>query len=639
MTDHYLNIDRLTVGYDRKPLIKDIYLGVKRGEILVLIGPNGAGKSTILKSLVRQLKPIGGTVWLDDTDLASLHIGEQAKRIASVFPERVPVELLTVEDVVAMGRYPYTGTLGLLSEHDREVIRETMHRLRIDEMASRDFTQLSDGQRQRVLLARALVQEPELLVMDEPTTYLDIRYQLELLTILRELAAERHLTIVVSLHELELAKQLADHVVCVRGDRIAAYGTPQEIFVPERIEALFDLEAGAYSRFIGQTPSEEETHFVFSGGKKLRCGFTTGTCAALAAQACARRLVVGSWPEYVSLRTPKGWIVRCKPLDCSFDDVSAICAIRKDAGDDDDRTDGMLIYAKVNLTDTPGVRVDGGKGVGRVTKPGLDQPIGAAAINSVPRQMIREAVEAVLLSADFHGGAEVIISAPEGETVGTRTFNPMLGIEGGISILGTSGVVEPMSMQALVDTIRVELRQARARGYDTIVLTPGNYGLDYLRGHAIQPPDVPVVRCSNFIGDALDLCGLMGFSTVLLVGHIGKLVKTAGGIMNTHSRYADCRAELFCAYAAMRGADAELCRALMDCATTDACVELLEKAKLRDAVMSDLTDAVQRHLDRRAEGRFRVGALLFSNVYGELGRTASAVEIIREWHTMAEKES
>ncbi len=631
MTEQYLNIDRLTVGYNNSPLIHEICLSVKRGEILVLIGPNGAGKSTILKSLIRQLNPLGGTVTLDGIDLAALKSNERAKRIASVFPGRVPVELLTVEDVIAMGRYPYTGTLGLLSEHDREVIRETMKQLSVEDLASRDFNQLSDGQRQRVLLARALVQEPELLVMDEPTTYLDIRYQLELLTILRKLAAERKLTIVVSLHELELAKRLADHVVCVRGDRIAAFGTPAEIFVPERIEALFDLEPGAYRRFLGQASEEANTRYILSGGKKLRCGFTTGTCAALAAQACARRLITGSWPAYVSIRTPKGWTVRSEPEDRSFENDTARCAIRKDAGDDDDRTDGMLIYASVRLTDTPGITIDGGEGIGRVTKPGLDQPVGAAAINSVPRKMIRESVESVMQSADDAGGADIVISAPEGAAVAARTFNPMLGIEGGISILGTSGIVEPMSMQALVDTIEVELRQARAQGFDTVVLTPGNYGLDWLRGHDIQPPEVPVVRCSNFIGDALDLCAAMGFTTVLLVGHVGKLVKLAGGIMNTHSRYADCRTELFCAYAALHGADAELCRALMNCATTDGCVDLLEKNGLRDAVLGNLTEAIQQHLNRRAEGKFRVGALIFSNVYGELGRTSTADEIIRAW--------
>ena len=635
MNEHYFGTENLTVGYNRQPLIRDICLNLNKGEILVLIGPNGAGKSTILKSIIRQLQPIGGMVYLDGEDLSALSEKERAKRLAAVQPGHTPVELLTVYDVVSMGRYPYTGTLGLLSGHDKEVVDDAMKQLHMEELAQRDYNQLSDGQRQRVLLARALVQEPELMVLDEPTTFLDIRYQLELLSVLRNLAAEKQLTVVLSLHELELAKRIADKVVCVRGDRIAAFGTPDEIFVPEKIEALYDLEPGAYSAYLGIQPEEKnnkEQHYALSGGKRMRCGFTTGTCAALAAQACTRRLLFRNWPEKVSLMTPKGWKAEFSPEECSFDGTTARCAIRKDGGDDADRTDGLLVFAAVKLNDTSEILIDGGTGVGRVTRPGLDQPVGAAAINSVPRSMIREAVNDVFEAADFTGGAEVIISVPEGEETAGHTFNPMLGIEGGISILGTSGIVEPMSMQALIDTIGVELRQAKAEGGDTVILTPGNYGLDFLRKTGINPPELPVVKCSNFIGDALDICADIGFTNVLLVGHVGKLVKIAGGIMNTHSRYADCRTELFCTHAMLCGGSGELCRALYECATTDACIEILDKEGIRPQVMNSISDAIQHHLDHRADGRFKAGALVFSNVFGELGRTDMAKELIDTWN-------
>ena len=303
-------------------------------------------------------------------------------------------------------------------------------------------------------------------------------------------------------------------------------------------------------------------HFIRSGQKMLRCGYTTGTCAALAAAGAARLLLTGRRPASLCLRTPKGWPVEVEPDALELEGGEARCAVRKDAGDDPDVTDGMLVWASVRLTGAPGVLIDGGEGVGRVTKPGLDQPVGAAAINRVPRQMIAEAVQTELDAAGWGGGAEVIVSIPGGAERAGRTFNPLLGIEGGLSVLGTSGVVEPMSEEAIVATIEVELRQAaHASPRGRLILTPGNYGADYLAARGLDRLGAPVVRCSNFIGEALDMAAAERFRQVLLVGHIGKLVKLAGGIMNTHSRMADCRTELFCAHAAAAGASAGLCRA------------------------------------------------------------------------------
>ena len=373
-------------------------------------------------------------------------------------------------------------------------------------------------------------------------------------------------------------------------------------------------------------------YYIQSGGKRLRCGYTTGTCAALAAAGCARYLMTGAWPESVSLRTPKGLTVEVSLEECRTEGAAAVCAVRKDGGDDMDRTHGALIEASVTLTEAPGVTIDGGRGVGRVTKPGLDQPVGAAAINRVPREMIARSVEDILSGFGFEGGASVVISVPEGETIAKQTFNPKLGIEGGISILGTSGIVEPMSTQAMIETIALELRQRTAEGARRLILTPGNYGLYFLRDRGLDRLDVPVVKCSNFIGDALDEAVLDGFTEILLVGHIGKLVKLAGGIFNTHSRTADCRAELFCAHAALCGAGAELCQALMACPTTDACLACLEQAGLREAVLDSLLKAIQRRLSRRAGETCAVGAMLFSNAYGPLGETGRAREILDQWN-------
>ena len=373
-------------------------------------------------------------------------------------------------------------------------------------------------------------------------------------------------------------------------------------------------------------------HYIENGAQRLRCGYTTGTCAALAAAGAASLLLSGQAPRALSLVTPKGIPVTVEPVELFWENGAAVCGVAKDGGDDADATDGLVIRARVETIEEPEIRIDGGEGVGRVTKPGLDQPPGAAAINRVPRRMIEEQARRVCDALGYAGGLSVCISVPGGEEAAKRTFNPMLGIEGGISILGTSGIVEPMSEKALVDTIAVELRQAAALGARDVILTPGNYGETFLRDHPQATRGVPVVKCSNFIGDALDLAGNRGFSQVLLVGHAGKLVKLAAGVMNTHSRYADGRAEVFCAHAAVCGAPQSLCQALMQSPSADACLALLDEASLREAVISSILTAIQRHLDRRAGGRFRTGAVLFTNTLGLLGQTTTAKEIIRSWN-------
>ncbi|MFR2505479.1 MAG: cobalt-precorrin-5B (C(1))-methyltransferase CbiD [Acutalibacteraceae bacterium] len=372
-------------------------------------------------------------------------------------------------------------------------------------------------------------------------------------------------------------------------------------------------------------------HYIRSGSRFLRCGYTTGTCAALAAGGAAALLLFGHAPKTASVVTPKGVAVEAELLSCSLQNGAAVCAVRKDAGDDADVTAGALICARVEKTAALGVRIDGGEGVGRVTKPGLDQPVGAAAINRVPRRMIEEQVCAVCGAADYDGGLSVTVFVPGGAEMAKKTFNPNLGVEGGISILGTSGIVEPMSAQALIDTIALELRQAAVQGAKRVILTPGNYGMDFLHAQGMDAMGVPVVKCSNFVGDALDAAAAQRFKTVLLVGHAGKLVKLAGGIMNTHSRWGDCRTELFCAHAAVCGASRDVCAALLSAATTDACLEILEREELREPVLGSLLRAVQAHLERRAAGSFRVGAVLFSNEYGLLGQTDTVKEILSEW--------
>ena len=361
----------------------------------------------------------------------------------------------------------------------------------------------------------------------------------------------------------------------------------------------------------------------------LRYGYTTGTCASLAAAAAARILLTGDAPGKEELMTGKGIPVSVDVEVWGKDEAGAWASVFKDAGDDSDVTDGLEIRAHVSRCEE-GVHIDGGKGVGRVTRPGLNQPVGNAAINSGPREQIRAAVEAVCVQLGYEGGANVLITVPEGEKAAEKTFNAKLGIEGGISILGTSGIVEPMSEQALVDTIEIELKQTALES-KRLIITPGNYGEEFIAARGLDRLGVPVRKHSNFLGETLDIIAGLGFSEVLLIAHAGKLSKVAAGIMNTHSKYADGRNEIFCAHAAVCGADTEVCRKLMDAATTDACIEILDEAELRGKVLESMMNAVQKKLEHRVKGKFRIGAVMFSNVYGLLGITEEGNDILSKW--------
>ncbi len=369
--------------------------------------------------------------------------------------------------------------------------------------------------------------------------------------------------------------------------------------------------------------------FIVKGGKKLRLGYTTGSCAAAAAKAAAYMLLTGRRMERVELATPKGirLTLPVEEIRAEADRVS--CAVRKDGGDDPDVTTGSLIFAEVSRRDGTDIVIDGGKGVGRVTKPGLDQPVGAAAINSVPRQMIRESVDEVRRLAEDPGGLSAVISVPGGEALAKKTFNPRLGIVGGISIIGTTGIVEPMSEGAIVETIRVELRQRRESGAEYVLLTPGNYGSDFIRDGLGLDPAIGV-QTSNFIGDAVGLCRELGFRGALLAGHVGKLVKIAGGMLNTHSQYGDCRMEILAAHAAAAGLRAERTEEILQCAACDDALRILREEGLYEAALARLTERVGFHLRSRAGESMEIGAILFSKVYGELGRTAEAGALLQK---------
>lgn len=251
MKEYYIYTDKMAVGYKGKPLIKDIEIKLKRGQILTLIGPNGAGKSTILKSMIRQLELVGGTVYIEQKPMAKMTDKEVAQKLSVVMTERLRPELMTCEDVVSTGRYPYTGRLGILSEEDRKKVREAMELVHALDLAEADFSEISDGQRQRILLARAICQEPEIIVLDEPTSFLDIRHKLELLTILKNMVMEKKVAVIMSLHELDLAQKVSDIVVCVHGNKIERFGVPEEIFTSDYVMQLYGVTKGSYNADFG----------------------------------------------------------------------------------------------------------------------------------------------------------------------------------------------------------------------------------------------------------------------------------------------------------------------------------------------------------------------------------------------------
>lgn len=684
----YFRTEELSVGYRGKVLLGNINIGIEKGKILTLVGPNGTGKSTILKTIIRQLEKIGGTVYVGKQDMKTWNIREMAKQVSVVLTEKIHPELMTCEEVVAMGRYPYTNALGKMTPEDKKVVEKALGTVHGEELAERDFSSLSDGQKQRIMLARAICQEPEMLVLDEPTAYLDIRFKMDLLNVLRDMADREGLTVVMSLHEVELAKRVSDKVLCIGEEGIDRYGTPKEVFTPGYIAQLFhvDMSTPLAQSYIAELEQESMTQAdalqqdreqesvtrtdgmqqeearesvaqaddgTQSGAgvrhvnqKTLRCGVTTGTCAAAAAGAAMKKLLEGIEIPYMEVNTPKGVTVQIPVIYGESAGEYCEVFVKKDSGDDPDVTNGTRIGVRAErLAEAfpsdrlerafrdekyQGLYLDGGTGVGRVTKSGLEQSVGQAAINKVPREMIFSQAEAVRKQAESREAFLLTVLVPEGEALAKKTFNPMLGIEGGISILGTSGILEPMSEKAIVDTIETQIRQMQRNGERNLLVTPGNYGQGYVTeklGFSLENS----VKSSNYIGETIDLAVSYGMERLLLVGNIGKLAKLGAGIMNTHSRMADGRAEILGFHLMLCGGSREQLAELSACITTEEMLKKLESWQLREAVMESLCQKIGEHVKRRAGETLQTGVMIFSENYGFLGQTAGTEEVLSVW--------
>ncbi|MBP3279992.1 MAG: cobalamin biosynthesis protein CbiD [Butyrivibrio sp.] len=378
------------------------------------------------------------------------------------------------------------------------------------------------------------------------------------------------------------------------------------------------------------------------GGKKLRCGYTTGSCAAAASKAALIMLLDMCDVRNVRIVTPKGpeYVAEIEDIRRDTKTNAVTCAVTKDGGDDPDATNGMKIYATVsvepnesncNVPNDSLVEIDGGFGIGRVTRPGLDQPIGNAAINSVPRKMIADSILEVLKERGIIGvKVKVLISAPEGEEVAQKTFNPKLGITGGISILGTTGIVEPMSDEAILSTIKAEISIRRAEGNSILLMAPGNYGLKFLADTYGLSEDAAVM-CSNFVYDTLCFAREAGFSKVLFAGHLGKLIKVAGGVKNTHSAYGDRRMEILAEVTRSflpKGYKGNLIEDIEGCVMTDEAVRLITEAGMKDEVFKEVAERIKRSMEGWMDGQMQVETIVFSSGYTKLVETEGAGEMM-----------
>lgn len=379
--------------------------------------------------------------------------------------------------------------------------------------------------------------------------------------------------------------------------------------------------------------------------QSLRCGITTGTCSAAAAVAASTHLLLGMEQNSVSIMTPKGMELEVPVHIMAASGNMCEYMVRKDSGDDPDVTNQTPVHVRVKMIEDlsvleslkifsdkeyPGIYLTGGIGVGTVTKEGLEQNVGMPAINEIPRTMIFQGVYEVMQQAEWKGSVLVTVFVPEGEALAKKTFNEQLGIEGGISILGTSGIIEPMSEKAIIDTIEIEIRQLSRMGYKNLLVTPGNYGQAYASRY-LGLDLSQSVKSSNYIGETIDLAISYHMDSFLLVGNIGKLIKLAAGIMNTHSKVADGRGEIMAMHTVLCGGTREMAETVMNCVNTDRMLTYLDEWNLKDAVLQSICNKIDEHMEHRIKGAMTYGVVLFSEKYGYLGGTKEAATLVKRY--------
>lgn len=658
MSENIIEVKDLQYQYeDGTRALDGVNLRIPKGMTTAVLGHNGAGKSTLFLNLNGILKPSGGEVFYKNSllDYSRKCLKELRKSVGIVFqdPDSQLFSASVFQDI-SFGPI----NLGLPEPVVRQRVEYAMERTGLLHLKDKAAHSLSYGQKKRVAIAGVLAMEPEIIILDEPTAGLDPNGVSEIMKLVRELQKELGLTVILSTHDIDMVPLYCDYAYLMDQGKVMLEGTPKEVFdhtellrklnlrlprIGHLMEILkkedgFDLQDTAYTisearkaldRLRNADPFERKpADFTVKSGKALRYGYTTGSCAAAAAKAAAIMLIEKHAIKDVVLTLPNGKELSLPVEDAELMEDEARCCMVKDAGDDPDVTHGIKIYAAVRRTEA-GIGIDGGAGVGRVTASGLACGIGEAAINPGPRRMIRQALDEVKRDHGYKGGFAVEISVPQGPEIAKRTFNERLGIVGGISILGTTGMVEPMSESSIIETIKLELSVRKAKGHKVLLVAPGNYGLDFLKSEFGFDID-RAVKCSNYIGETLDHALYLGFERLLLVGHIGKLVKLGAGVMNTHSKIADCRNEVFAAHGALAGADRGTVQQIMAAKTTQEIHGILAEQRLAGNVYQSIMEKVRFNINYRIMNKMEVGFLSFSNEHGVLFQTENAASLIRE---------
>ncbi len=634
---------------DETPALDHVSVTIPKGKTTAILGGNGAGKSTLFLNLNGVLTPGEGEVVFDGKAVKYDKKGilEMRKRVGIVFQD--PNDQLfssSVRKDISFGAI----NLGLETEEVRARVERAVAQTGIAEYIDKPTHALSYGQKKRVAIAGVLVMNPDVIILDEPTAGLDSKGASEILQLLTKIKEETGVTVILATHEMDIVPIYCDYAYIMDHGKIILEGNIKEVLskpdilrkhslrlprMAHLMEILNDfdnLEVDKTAATIAEARSSIMK--VVKEGKELKCGYTTGSCATAAAKAGAIMLLSGSLADEVAVDTPKGLRLALQVEDIVRQDGWVSCSVIKDAGDDPDVTHGIKISARVEKTES-GIVIDGGSGVGRVTRAGLSCAVGEAAINPVPRRMIRSALEQIAHKYSYQGGFSVVISAENGEEIAKKTFNPRLGITDGISILGTSGIVEPMSEKALIDTIHVEINSRVAENSEYLLVSPGNYGRDF----ALEKFGLDIdngIKCSNFIGETIDYAVYKNVKNILLVGHAGKLCKIAGGIMNTHSRTADCRCEIYAAHAALAGASPECVKQIMEAVTTEEVNGMLRQAGIEAAVYESILKKIEYHLNYRAASRCRIEVILFTDQNSQSGdrafyQTAGAEAVIKEF--------
>ncbi|MCT4617784.1 MAG: cobalt-precorrin-5B (C(1))-methyltransferase CbiD [Marinisporobacter sp.] len=366
--------------------------------------------------------------------------------------------------------------------------------------------------------------------------------------------------------------------------------------------------------------------YIVKDGKKMRYGYTTGSCAAAASKAAVMMALTKEKMDVVRIDTPKGWQLHIEIKEYNIGEQLVSCSVEKDGGDDPDNTHGILVTSTVEIIDESKIEIKGGKGVGVVTRPGLAIAPGNPAINPVPQSMIKKEVLEVLPP---NKGAIITISVPEGEEVAKKTFNPKLGILGGISILGTSGIVVPMSEEAFKESLALEVKMAVQEGMEKLILVPGNYGRDFAVNH-YDFDEKHIMKTSNFVGFMLEQCVANGIKEVLMIGHIGKFVKLSGGIFHTHSKVADGRIEIIASNMALLGAPTKMIEELFECVTTEAAIEVIKKNEY-EKVFEVLCEKAEKRCKSRVHDELEVGIIMFSMDQKILGVGNTAKKLLEEF--------